>query len=70
MNPQQHVCTVCGKRGGWSDSWQWYGSYNDMDAGTIAKLCSAECRARFSPDSMPKKTRKSYTRRKQTKGGA
>lgn len=41
----EHICTVCGKRGKWSDTWSWYGSVLLMDAlpQDIPKACSAEC---------------------------
>jgi hypothetical protein len=43
--PRIHVCTVCGNKGVWSESWGWYGSYNHMDAcpEDVPKSCSEEC---------------------------
>ena len=42
---QQHTCTVCRVVGPWGPSWQWYGSYRDLDEGRpVAKICSDACR--------------------------
>lgn len=40
-----HVCDNCGARSAWTQDWQWFGSYIDMEDGAIARLCSEACRA-------------------------
>jgi hypothetical protein len=40
-----HTCSVCGLQDVWGETWQWYGSYNDIDDGNpITKVCSEACR--------------------------
>ena len=42
----RHICTVCGRRDNWGDSWQWYGSLRDQEDGkAIIKTCSDKCRS-------------------------
>lgn len=42
---QVHTCTACRQSGPWSDSWEWFGSYCDVDGGRpILKTCSYPCR--------------------------
>jgi hypothetical protein len=46
---QIHTCTVCGKEDFWSDDWQWFGSYRDLDDGKpIEKFCSERCLERHA----------------------
>lgn len=41
-----HSCDICGKRGPWTDTWSWYGSYAALDDGKpVINQCSDECRA-------------------------
>lgn len=43
-NVRHHRCDGCGQLGPWTDSWQWYGSYNDLDNGRrVLKMCSEAC---------------------------
>lgn len=41
----RHTCTVCGKKGEWSDTWSWYGSILLMESQPedIPKACSDKC---------------------------
>lgn len=40
-----HCCSVCGTVGLWGPSWQWFGSYKDLDEGKpIVKVCSEACK--------------------------
>ena len=41
----KHTCTVCGKRGEWSEFWGWFGSIALMDTlpADIIKTCSPNC---------------------------
>lgn len=42
---EDHICSVCGKIGSWTQEWSWYGSYKDLDDGiSVLKFCSQECR--------------------------
>lgn len=41
---REYICDVCGKREPWSASWQWWGSYLDLDEGAVVHTCSDECR--------------------------
>jgi hypothetical protein len=45
----QHTCTVCGKKGEWSDAWSWYGSFVLMETapGDLPKACSPECEGKM-----------------------
>ena len=38
-----HVCIECDKRDYWGDTWRWFGSWKDLDDGTIKKFCSETC---------------------------
>jgi hypothetical protein len=41
------TCDMCGNSGCWSENWQWYGSYRDLeDKGSeaVTVTCSDECR--------------------------
>ena len=41
-----HCCVVCGILERWSDSWIWYGSYQEEDDGVpVQKFCSEKCKA-------------------------
>lgn len=42
---KQHVCSVCGMRGPWSDEWSWFGSWRDYDERPerLVVTCSALC---------------------------
>ena len=43
-----HTCSVCGRRGFWTETWTWYGSYRDVDKGkAILKFCSDRCRKAY-----------------------
>ena len=48
--PMLHECSICGHCAEWNDSWTWYGSVMDQDAGKVAKFCSAECMQTEPPD--------------------
>ena len=42
---REHVCSVCGFSGPWTESWCWYGSWKDLeDNKPIEKFCSDSCR--------------------------
>lgn len=48
-NRLRHRCTVCGRVDHWSDCWEWYGSYKDIDdARPVVKTCSEACRRGLS----------------------
>ena len=43
------TCSVCGARGRWTDSWQWYGLIECLSCGLEAidhVVCSDDCRTR------------------------
>ena len=41
-----HQCSVCSERGPWTDSWIWYGSYQELEDGDpIVKMCGDQCAA-------------------------
>lgn len=56
--PLLHRCSVCGMCGEWDDSWSWFGSLLDEDAGTIAKFCSKECEHKENKESVLKRVRR------------
>lgn len=44
-------CSGCGKQGHWEDSWWWYGSQADADAGSFSWVaCSDECKRARRPE--------------------
>lgn len=53
-----HRCSVCGECAEWSPAWSWYGSHLDEDAGTVAKFCSPECRAKEPVEAVLRRVRK------------
>ncbi len=49
-----HECSVCEKREAWTDSWIWYGSYQDLEDGKpIEKFCSELCKEREAMRTAP-----------------
>lgn len=44
-----YTCSVCGNVSPWSESWWWYGSYEDLDDGKIViTICSDKCQKTHS----------------------
>jgi hypothetical protein len=45
MTDRLHECSVCKTRAPWSRTWQWYGSWTELEAGKPqVKTCSSLCR--------------------------
>ena len=52
-----HTCSLCGKVERWGETWEWYGSYKDIDDGKpIIKVCGQPCKAQ------PEEIKKAMTR--------
>jgi hypothetical protein len=44
-----HECSVCHTTDAWCGSWQWFGSYKDLDDGLpVVRTCSDKCRAQIA----------------------
>jgi hypothetical protein len=53
-----YTCEECGKISAWTDSWRWYGSYQDLDEGKpVIHLCSPECQEHYAMQT-PRKRRR------------
>lgn len=40
-----HSCTICGNVGEWGPTWQWKGSWRDLDEDRpVVKVCCDECK--------------------------
>ena len=43
-----HECSICGKQGPWTNEWEWFGSYKQIDDGEpVTKICSPACKLEF-----------------------
>ena len=43
-----HRCCMCPSFGPWGDTWEWFGSFRDVEDGVpVAKFCAPDCRLRF-----------------------
>ena len=41
-----HICSICGKHAEWGKSWEWYGSYQQLEDHPLKtiKVCSKKCK--------------------------
>ena len=61
VEKRMHTCYVCGKIDEWSESWSWYGSYDDIDNGkSVVKVCSAKCKGNAGENCENVKTKKVF----------
>lgn len=53
-----YTCDFCGDKGGWSDSWSWYGSYMQVDTdGIVLMSCGCHKPTKDEAEELLKKKR-------------